>query len=396
MSDAIAPARTDVDSIVAAIARVIGRAPRPVELHEPRLQGRERDYATTCIDSGWVSSAGWFVEAFEARLAEVCGTRYAVATVSGTAGLHAGLHVVGVQPGDEVIVPSLTFVATANAAAYCGAVPHFVDCQEHTFGLDPGKLAKHLGAIAARHNGETINRLSGRPIRAVVPVHVLGHAADMDALSGTCAEFGLPIVEDATEALGSTHHGQACGAIGAAGILSFNGNKIVTSGGGGAIVTDDEALAARTRHLTTTARLPHAWALAHDEIGWNYRLPAINAALGLAQLEQLGELIAAKRHLAQRYADAFVGIGGVRFVSERPGTVSNYWLNAIMIDEDSEAAREAVLSRTNDAGFRTRPAWTPLHRLAMFRDCPRADLSTTESVQRRLVCLPSSASLALQ
>jgi perosamine synthetase len=362
-------------------------------LHEPRFGGREKEYLQRCIDSGWVSSGGPYVGEFEKKLAALCGTKFAIAIVNGTAALHAALHAIGVGQGDEVIVPTLTFVATANAVTYCGATPHFVDVDPSTLGVDPQKLRGHLERIGARKSGAFVNRETGRRIKAVVPVHVFGHPVDIDALKEVCEDFGLPIVEDATESLGSLYKGKPCGGLGDLGVLSFNGNKIVTTGGGGAIVTNDENLARRMKHLTTTAKQPHAWAFIHDEIGWNYRMPNLNAALGLAQLEELYGFVASKRALAERYAQAFAGMKGVTFVREPSNTKSNYWLNAILLDDDSGAARDSVLRASHEAGFLARPAWTPMHQLAMYKDCPRADLAVAESISRRLVNLPSSAGL---
>lgn len=381
------------DQVVAAIAQTIAHAKKPVPLHEPRFGGREKEYLQRCIDSGWVSSAGPFVDEFEKKLAALCGTKFATAIVNGTAALHAALHAIGAGQGDEVIVPALTFVATANAVSHCGAMPHFADIDQNAFGIDPEKLRSHLERIGVRKEGLFINRETGRPIKAVVPVHVFGHPVDIDALKEVCAAYGLPIVEDATESLGSLYKGKPCGGLGLLGVLSFNGNKIVTTGGGGAIVTNDEALARRIKHLTTTAKQPHPWAFIHDEIGWNYRMPNLNAALGLAQLEELDGFVASKRALAERYAKAFAGMKGVSFVREPSNTKSNYWLNAILLDDDSGAARDSVLRASHEAGFLTRPAWTPMHQLAMYKDCPRASLAVAESISRRLVNLPSSAGL---
>jgi perosamine synthetase len=387
--------RADVEAIVACIERAIVTKKRPLALHEPWLAGREKEYVDRCVDTGWVSSAGSFVDEFEARLAELCRTKAAIAVVNGTAALHAAMTLVGVQANDEVIVPALTFVATANAVVYCGAVPHFVDCEGKHLGLDPQKLEAHLNRIAQYRNGVCINRMTGRQIRAVVPVHVLGHPVDMDALNAVCNSFGLAVVEDATESLGSTYRGRPCGGLGRVGVLSFNGNKIVTTGGGGAIITNDVALARRAKHLTTTAKVPHPWDFVHDEVGWNYRLPNLNAALGLAQLEQLPGFVEAKRQLARRYIEAFDKLGGVTVIVEPHGTTSNYWLNAILLDDDSERDVHTVLSATHAAGLLTRPAWTPMHRLSMFGDCPRDDLSVSESIARRLINLPSSAALGM-
>jgi perosamine synthetase len=382
-------------AIVAGIEKVLGTRMRPVPLHEPRFAGREWDYVKSCLDSGWVSSAGSFVDRFEMELASLCQTRAAVATVNGTAALHVGLHLVGVRPGDEVIMPSLTFVATANAVTYCGAVPHFVDADPVHLGLNPEALAKQLQRIARPQADLCINRETGRPIRAIVPVHVFGHPCDMDAIVGIAGQFGISVVEDATESLGSLYHGKPSGGLSRVGVLSFNGNKIITTGGGGAIVTNDDDLARRARHLTTTAKLPHPWAFLHDEIGWNYRLPNLNAALGLAQIEQIAEFVAAKRALARRYADVFSGVRGVTFVMEPPGTVSNYWLNALLLDDSSGVARDETLAAAHAAGLLTRPVWMPMHKLEMFRECPRGPLTATESIAQRLINLPSSAVLGM-
>jgi perosamine synthetase len=384
-----------VEAILAALQRVVGPARRPVALHEPRFGGREWDYLKRCLDSGWVSSAGSFVEEFESRLASVCAAGHAVAMVNGTAALHAALRVAGVEPGDEVCMPALTFVATANAATYCGAIPHFVDSTPSALGIDPDRLERHLRRIAVRRGGGWANRITGRPLRAVVAVHVFGHPADMDALGELAREFQLALVEDATEALGGRYRGRPCGNLGRVGVLSFNGNKIVTTGGGGALVTDDAHLASRARHLATTAKVPHRWAFVHDEIGWNYRLPSLNAALGLAQLEQLDEFVRAKRLLARRYSEALAAIPDIRFLTEPEGTESNYWLNAIVLDDGSGAQREVLLEACHSAGLLARALWTPLHRLPVYAECPRDDLGVAESLERRLINLPSSAALAM-
>ena len=392
---AIGTGKVDIKAIVDAIERVVGTAQRPIPPHEPRFAGNEWAYVKECLDTGWVSSVGRFVDRFEAELAEVCGTKSAVAIVNGTAALHMALHLAGVRAGDEVIIPTLTFVATANAASHCGAIPHFVDSDERSLGIDPQKLAHHLDDVAERTGQGIINRRTGRAIRAVVPVHLFGHPADMMALQDVCSTLSLPIIEDATESLGSRYQGRSCGGFGLMGVLSFNGNKIITTGGGGALVTNDEALGKRAKHVSSTARLPHKWGFVHDEVGWNYRMPNINAALGVAQLESLDELVAAKRKLARRYAEALSGVAGGRWVEEPAGTSSNYWLNAILLDDDSGATRDALLQATHEVGLLTRPAWTLMHHLPMFAECPRDDLSVSESIERRLVNLPSSPVLGM-
>jgi perosamine synthetase len=389
--------KLDLDAVLAALRVVLPRGERTFALHEPQLAGREWEYVKECLDTGWVSSAGKFVDRFEADLAAVTGARRAVACVNGTAALHAGLALVGVVRDDEVLVPALTFVATANAVVYGGAVPHFVDSEERTLGVDPRRLADYLAEIAevSGRGAEAVcrNRRSGRRIRALVPVHVFGHPVDLDPLVELADRYQLALIEDATESLGSSYKGRPTGSFGRLGVLSFNGNKIITTGGGGAIVTSDDDLGKRAKHLTTTAKVPHAWEYQHDRVGYNYRMPNLNAALGCAQLEQLPGMLARKRALAERYQAALAGISGLRCFREPELARSNYWLNALVLDDAVAGERAALLSRTHAEGIGTRPAWTLMHRLPMFADCPRMDLSGAESLEARLVNLPSSASL---
>ncbi|MCF4166602.1 LegC family aminotransferase [Zavarzinia compransoris] len=362
-----------------------------VPLHSPVFQGREWDYVKDCLDTGWVSSVGSYVDAFEAAMAARAGTRFAVATVNGTAALHASLHALGVGPGDLVVCPTLTFVASANAIAYCGASPLLADSEAETLGLDAAGLANFLAKRTVRRAGGVY--LDDRRVAAILPVHLFGHAADLTALGEVAADHGLPMVEDASEALGTLHRGRPCGGVGLIGTFSFNGNKIVTCGGGGMIVTDDEPLAQRLKHLTTTARLRHAWQFMHDEVGFNYRLPNLNAALGLAQLERLDEMIEGKRRLADFYRERLSGLRGVRFVDEPAGDRSIFWLNAALVTD--ERMRDRVLEETNEAGIDTRPAWIPMHDLPAFRDTPRTgNFPVATEIVARLVNLPSSAWMA--
>jgi len=278
--------------------------------------------------------------------------------------------------------------------AYCGAVPHFVDSEERTLGIDPARLGGYLTEAAELRRDGSHNRATGRRIKAVVPMHTFGHPVDLDPLLDVCQRFRIELIEDAAESIGTLYKGRHTGNWGRLSALSFNGNKIITTGGGGAILTNDEDLASRARHLTTTAKIPHRWEFAHDRVGYNYRLPNINAALGCAQLEQLPGFLARKRRLAERYAAAFEGIAGLRFVSEPEFARSNYWLNTLLLDEEMATARDRLLALTNDAGIMTRPAWTLMHRLPMFSGCPRMDLSIAESLERRIINIPSSAELA--
>lgn len=383
----------DPSDVVARLETVLGGAGSGIPLHEPSLEGNAGAYVKDAIESTFVSSVGAYVDRFEEMLADMCGARRAVAMVNGTAALHIALLLAGVQPGDEVLLQTLTFVATANAVTYCGARPHLCDSEDVSLGLDAEKLDRHLSQIADHRGENLVNRHTGRRLAAIAPMHVFGHAVDLDALREVAARWSLPLVEDAAEALGSRYKERPIGAGARYATLSFNGNKIVTTGGGGAFLTDDEELGCRAKHLTTTAKVPHRWRFDHDAVGFNYRLPNLNAALGVAQLERLPDFLAAKRRLADRYRLAFADLTGASIVEEPPGSQSNYWLNALRLDRPDPSLRDAVLRATNDAGYQTRPVWTPMHRLAIYADCPRMDLSVAETLEASLVNLPSSQKL---
>ena len=387
-------AQLDVDGIINAIKSVIPDHVGPVSLHEPSLGGNEWAYVKDCLDSTWVSSVGQYVNQFESMLADFTGVKKVVAVVNGTAALHMALKLAGVEPGDEVFVPALTFVATANAVTYCGAIPHFVDSEERTLGLDPYKLTEYLKNIAQVHADGCTNKLSGRQIKAVIPMHVFGHPVDLDPLVEVCQPYKIEMVEDAAESLGSYYKGRHTGNWGKLSILSFNGNKTITTGGGGAIITNDERLGKLAQHLTSTAKIPHRWEYRHDAIGYNYRLPNINAALGCAQMEQLPKFLEKKRRLADRYRNNFQGIEGVRFFTEPSFAKSNYWLNVLILDGAFSEKRDVVLEKTNDNGIMTRPAWRLMNKLPMFQDCPAMDLSCAENLAKRLINIPSSSFLS--
>lgn len=379
------------DQVLGAIRSVIGSD--SVSLHEPRFTGNEKRYLQECIDSTFVSSVGPFVDRFEKDLTAYTGARHAVAVVNGTAALHVALMLAGVKAGDEVLVPALTFVATANAVHYCGAVPHFVDSEDQTFGVDPFRLRAYLTEKTEQRAGLCLNRSTGRVIRALLPMHAFGHPVDLGGLLAVAHDFGLALVEDSAESLGSFYHGRHTGTIGLLGTLSFNGNKTITAGGGGAILTNDSTLARRAKHLTTTAKLQHAWEYRHDEIGYNYRLPNLNAALGCAQLEQLPDMLASKRELFRQYRLAFDSVPGVRLVEEPERCESNYWLQTILLEQDDSAQRDRVLQVCNDAGAMVRPAWVLMNELAPFGGCPQMDLKISQSLSRRIINIPSSAGL---
>jgi perosamine synthetase len=383
-----------VTAFLSGLERVLGSPSTPIALHEPEFRGNELSYLKECIDSGWVSYAGRYVEEFEQRLEETLSARHVVALVNGTAALHVALLIAGVEQGDEVLVPALCFVATANAVTHCGAIPHFVDSDSVTLGIASSHLQAYLDDVAERSGSGLRNKQTGRRIAAVIPMHTFGHAVEMDTLMEVASRNGLMVIEDAAESLGSTYKGQHLGNFGLMGVLSFNGNKIVTTGGGGAIVTNDPVIAARARHLTSTAKVPHRWEFFHDEVGYNFRLPSLNAALGCAQLEQLPGFIARKRELARRYAAAFEDADVFQFVREPPDCESNYWLNAVRLAQPDLAVRNAMLDAAVSAGFQCRPAWTLLPKLPMYRNCPRAEIPVAEALEASLINIPSSPRLA--
>jgi perosamine synthetase len=362
-------------------------------LHEPVFLGNEEKYLKACLQTTMVSSIGPFVERFEKMLADYTGVPYAVACSSGTAALHISLILSDVSAGDEILIPALSFVATANAVQYSQAIPHFVDIDPQSLGLDVKKLRIYLQENAEVKNGTCWNKKSGRRILAVIPMHAFGHPVDLDDLAQLCKDFSLVLIEDAAESLGSFYHGKHTGSHGLLSALSFNGNKIITTGGGGAILTHRADLAKKAKHLTTTAKVPHEWKMAHDEVGYNYRLPNLNAALGCAQMEQIGDFLSRKRKVARKYLDAFSAFSNVKIVGEPEGTASNYWLVNLLVGENATISRDQILRATHDKKIMTRPAWDLLSTLKMYQHCPRMNLSQAQSVYDRMVSLPSSTFL---
>lgn len=358
-----------------------------IPLHRPVFAGNERQYLLDCIDSNFVSSVGAKVTEFEERIAAFTGAKHAVATVNGTAALHVALLLAGVQRGDEVLSQALTFIATCNALTYAGAEPVFIDVDRDTLGMSPEALRRWLSANAEIRGGQAYNRISGKRIAACVPMHTFGFPLRIAEVVAVCDEFGIPVVEDAAESLGSYVGSRHTGTFGKLATLSFNGNKVITTGGGGMIVTNDKALARRAKHLTTTAKIPHPYEFVHDEVGYNYRLPNLNAALGCAQMERLQEMLVIKAEVAARYAGFFEG-SGIRFVKPVAGTTANWWLNAIVLED--EAARDALLEYTNAQGVMTRPIWRLMSRLEMFKHCQHDGLENSRWLEARVVNLPSS------
>lgn len=380
-----------IENFVSRVREVVGDS--PAGLHEPVLNGNEASYLTQCIESGYVSSVGSFVNAFEGSLEKFTGAKHAIAVVNGTAGLQLALRVVGVLPGDEVIVPALSFVATANAVSHAGAEPHFVDVDPDTWGLDPAALRSHLHSIGVRSKNRIENKMTGRRIAAIVVMHTLGHPADIEGIAQVAKDFGLILIEDSAESLGSFVGNRHTGLFGSIGVFSFNGNKTITTGGGGALTTDDEELAARIRHVSTTARIAHPWEFEHDEVGFNFRMPNINAALGVAQVEQLPNLVGRQRELFLRYRAAFDGFEIGEIKSERPGTTSNYWLQSFLLFPDQQHSRDGILSACIAKGIGARPLWKPLNSLAPYAHAFSAKTPVTLDLYKRVVCIPSSASL---
>jgi len=358
-----------------------------IALHEPRFLGNEKKYLNECIDSTFVSSVGKFVDKFETEFAKYVGSKYAVACVNGTAALHAALHVAGVREGDEVLTQALSFVATSNAISYCGAKPVFLDVDSKTLGLSAKALKRFLEQHCEVVDGVCKNKLSNKTIKACVPMHTFGHPCEIDAIAKLCREWHITLVEDSAESLGSRYKAKHTGTFGAMGVFSFNGNKIITSGGGGVIVTDDAAVAKELKHITTTAKVPHKWEYVHDEIGFNYRMPNINAALLVAQMEQLERFLEDKRTLAKEYETFFKNFDDIAFIKEPKDAKSNYWLNAIILQNREK--RDAFLEYSNAHGVMSRPVWRLLSELEMFAECYNDGLENSKYFQERVVNIPS-------
>jgi aminotransferase in exopolysaccharide biosynthesis len=374
--------------LVPFIREIFHKPTEFIPLHEPRFMGNEKKYLNECIDTNFVSSVGEFVVRFEKMCAEYTGAKYAVAAVNGTAALHIALLMAGVTARDEVITQPVTFIATANAISYVGAEPVFVDVDRETMGLSPASMEEFLSlSVEMRDDGYCYNKTSGRRIAACVPMHTFGHPVKLDELRKLCETYHIALVEDAAESLGSIYHGRHTGTFGELGILSFNGNKIITTGGGGMLLTDDEEIAKHAKHITTQAKLPHRWEFVHNEIGYNYRLTNINAALGCAQMESLPEFLRLKRRLSETYQDFFSGSEYIYF-SEPENCKSNYWLNVVLAKD--RQSRDALLEYTNDNGVMTRPLWRLMNDLEMFKHCQCGDLSNARRFEDRVVNIPSS------
>ena len=373
------------DDLMTLVRDIYG--PDHVLLHRPVFEGHERQYLVDCIDSNFVSSVGARVKEFETHCATFTGSDHAIATVNGTAALHMALILAGVERGDEVISQALTFIATCNALSYCGARAVFVDVDRDSMGLSPDALSRWLEANTELRDGRAYNKTTGARIAACVPMHTFGIPLRIAEVAEVCAAHGIALVEDAAESLGSYVGDRHTGTFGALSTLSFNGNKVITTGGGGMILTNDADLAKRGHHLTTTAKIPHAYEFCHDEIGYNYRLPNLNAALGCAQMEKLPQMLKIKADIAAEYR-TFCAARGLTFADGRDGTTPNYWLNAILLDDPT--SRDAFLKHTNANGVMTRPIWQLMSHLEMFKDCQNDGLENAHWLAGRVVNIPSS------
>ena len=360
-----------------------------IPLHEPKFIGNEKTYLNECIDTGFVSSVGKFVDKFETQFAKIVGSKYAVATVNGTAALHIALKISGVKSGDLVLTQPLTFIATCNAVSYLGAEPVFIDVDRDDLGLSPAALGRFLKENCEVKNGICLEKLSGKVVRACVPMHTFGLPCKIEQIKEICDAWSIALIEDAAESLGSYYKGKHAGVFGKLGAFSFNGNKIVTSGGGGAIVTNDENLAKYAKHITTAAKIPHPYEYRHDEVGYNYRMPNINAALLVAQLENLELFLDSKRGLAAIYREFFAKFSNVKFIDEPQNARANFWLNAVLFEDAQK--RDRFLKLSNESGVFTRPIWRLMSELDMFKNCRRDSLENAKFLSERVVNLPSSA-----
>ncbi len=367
----------------------------PIPLHEPLLGKLEKKYVLKCLDSKFISSVGKYVNQFEEQLKNYTGSKYVVAVMNGTVALQVSIKLVGVKPNDEVLLSPITFVATANAISHCGATPHFVDVNEKNLGLDPYILDDYLKEISITKNKLTFNRFTGNMISAIIPTHVFGHSAEIDKLCEVSKKYNIPLIEDAAEALGSFYKKKHLGTYGELGILSFNGNKIISTGGGGAILTKNRKLAERARSLTTTSKINHKWDYFHKEVAWNYRMPNINAAIGCAQLDKLELILNKKRELSEKYNKAFDDLNSIYMFQEPKNAKSNFWLNALVLQKNDFKLRNKILSKTHNNGFMCRPVWILLNKLPMYTKCPKSNLKTSKNLEGRIICLPSSPNIKL-
>jgi aminotransferase in exopolysaccharide biosynthesis len=386
--------KISADFIVKSIQKVIGKGPH--QLHEPLFYGREINYLKNTIDKNFVSSVGEYVKKFEETIQKYTKAKFAIAVVNGTQAIYISLKACGVKKNDEVLVPALTFVGTVNAISYLGAEPHFVDSEIENFGIDCQKLENYLNKIVKFKGKKCVNRRTGKVIKAILPVHVFGHPCNIQEIIKISKKFNLIVVEDAAEALGSFYKKKHLGTFGDTGCISFNGNKIITTGGGGMIVTNKKKLAKKIRHLTTTAKKKHKWEYIHDEIGYNFRMPNLNAALGLAQLEKINIFLRAKRALFKRYYKAFKNIEGISICKEPHNSKSNYWLQTLVLNNNNINLKNKILKKSHKKSIYMRPIWKLISELKPYKKKQKMNLSGSKAIYKKIINLPSSQSLILK
>ena len=365
-----------------------------VYLHEPDIRKEDWNFVKKCLKRNFVSSAGNYVTEFEDKLKKYTKAKYVIATVNGTSAIHLALVVMGANENDEVILPSLNFVAAANAVRYCNSTPHFVEVEEETLGIDPIKLKKYLNKIVIKKNNNSFNKYTNKRIKFMMPLHVFGHPAKILELKKIAKKFNLKIIEDAAESLGSTYKKKHLGTFGDIGVLSFNGNKIITTGGGGALLTNSLKIAKKLKYLSTTAKTPHRWKFEYSDIGFNYRMPGINASLGCAQMKRIKSYVNSKRKLFKKYKVGFDNLKDIKVFQEPKNARSNYWLQTIILDNKISYLKDKILEKTNNLGFSVRPVWKPLHKLNKFKSYPRMEMKVTNNLEKRILNLPSSIYLS--
>ena len=378
--------------IIKKIKSIIGKK-KSYPLHEPFFIGNEKKYLLTALKKNYVSSIGGgkFIDQFEKKIKNFTKAKYCILVINGTEALHLSLIALGVKNNDEVLLPSLTFSGTANAIVYCNAIPHFVDSELETLGIDPTKLDNYLEKISIIKNNECYNKNTNRRIRAIIAVHVFGNVCKIDEILKVANKYKLKLLEDSAESLGSFFHNKHTGIFGDIGCISFNGNKIITTGGGGAIITNDKLIAQNIRHLSSTAKIKHQWEYIHDKVGYNFRMPNLNAALGLAQIENLNKFLKFKRRLFSRYYNEFKKVRGIKFITEQKFSKSNYWLNTIFINNSTIKIRNKILRLGHKNKIFLRPAWKPLHTLKHFKKMPKMNLTQAMQIYKSCINLPSSA-----
>ena len=375
--------------IVKKIRSVVG--PGRHSLHEPFFFGNEWKYVKKTLDDNYVSSVGGFIKKFEDKLKKFTGSKYAIAVVNGTAALHLAMKACGIKNNEEVLVPTLTFIGTANAINYCGAIPHFIDCELSTLGIDPKALEKYLKKNTKKAGDSLINIKTKRKISAIIPVHIFGNICQIEKINQIAKKFNLIVIEDAAEALGTFLGKKHAGNFGIAGCISFNGNKILTTGGGGVIITNNKKLSDKIRHLSTTAKINHSWEYIHDQVGYNYRMPNLNAALGVAQVENLKKFLQSKRKLFTEYNKKFSNIDSIKVLKEAENSKSNYWLNSIILKKPSIKNRDKIIQLAKENNIYLRPLWRPLHTLRPYKSMPSMPIKNADIIYKSLINIPSSS-----